>query len=72
MSDIRLHKLAQVAPVSYHNNLFGFGPLAGVLTLSFATIGFLAKLLAEAIETRAQGAYVNGIPKPTSFAGWFW
>jgi len=30
--------------------LFGFGPLAGFLTLSFATIGFLSKLLAEDIE----------------------
>lgn len=30
--------------------MFGFGPLAGFLTLSFATIGFLAKLLAEDIE----------------------
>ncbi|MDA0224815.1 MAG: phosphonate ABC transporter, permease protein PhnE [Proteobacteria bacterium] len=30
--------------------LFGFGPLAGFLTLTFATIGFLAKLLAEDIE----------------------
>lgn len=30
--------------------IFGFGPLAGFLTLSFATIGFLAKLLAEEIE----------------------
>ncbi|MGH7320158.1 MAG: phosphonate ABC transporter, permease protein PhnE [Candidatus Rokuibacteriota bacterium] len=30
--------------------MFGFGPLAGVLTLAFATIGFLAKLLAEDIE----------------------
>tara|TARA_R110002072_G_scaffold2069_13_gene17440 strand:+ start:2294 stop:3103 length:810 start_codon:yes stop_codon:yes gene_type:complete len=30
--------------------IFGFGPLAGFLTLSFATIGFLAKLLAENIE----------------------
>ncbi|RMD60682.1 MAG: phosphonate ABC transporter, permease protein PhnE [Alphaproteobacteria bacterium] len=30
--------------------IFGFGPLAGVLTLSFATIGFLSKLLAEDIE----------------------
>ena len=30
--------------------MFGFGPLAGVMTLSFATIGFLAKLLAEDIE----------------------
>ncbi|MDH7943949.1 phosphonate ABC transporter, permease protein PhnE [Pseudohongiella sp. SYSU M77423] len=30
--------------------MFGFGPLAGVITLAFATIGFMAKLLAEDIE----------------------
>ena len=30
--------------------MVGFGPLAGFLTLCFATIGFLAKLLAEDIE----------------------
>jgi phosphonate transport system permease protein len=30
--------------------MFGFGPFAGVMTLIFATIGFLAKLLAEDIE----------------------
>jgi phosphonate transport system permease protein len=30
--------------------MFGFGPLAGMLTLTVATIGFLAKLLAEDIE----------------------
>ena len=30
--------------------IFGFGPFAGFLTLAFSTIGFLAKLLAEAIE----------------------
>lgn len=30
--------------------LFGFGPFAGFLTLAFATVGFLAKLLAEDIE----------------------
>ncbi|GIV83102.1 MAG: phosphonate ABC transporter, permease protein PhnE [Candidatus Roseilinea sp.] len=30
--------------------MFGFGPLAGVCTLAFATIGFMAKLLAEDIE----------------------
>ena len=30
--------------------MFGFGPFAGVVTLSFSTIGFLAKLLAEDIE----------------------
>ncbi|HCG04257.1 MAG TPA: phosphonate ABC transporter, permease protein PhnE, partial [Desulfovibrio sp.] len=28
----------------------GFGPLAGILTLIFASIGFVAKLFAEAIE----------------------
>lgn len=31
--------------------IFGFGPLAGFITLSFATIGFLSKLLAEDIES---------------------
>ena len=30
--------------------MFGFGPLAGFITLTFATIGFMAKLLAEDIE----------------------
>lgn len=30
--------------------MFGFGPFAGFLTLTFATIGFIAKLLADAIE----------------------
>lgn len=30
--------------------MFGFGPFAGFMTLSFATIGFLAKLLADDIE----------------------
>ena len=30
--------------------IFGFGPLAGFITLSFATIGFIGKLLAEEIE----------------------
>jgi phosphonate transport system permease protein len=30
--------------------LLGFGPLAGMVTLSFATIGFYGKLLAEDIE----------------------
>ncbi len=30
--------------------MFGFGPLAGMVTLAFATIGFLGKLLAEDIE----------------------
>lgn len=30
--------------------MFGFGPLAGFVTLSFASIGFIAKLLADDIE----------------------
>ena len=30
--------------------MVGFGPFAGFLTITFATIGFLAKLLAEDIE----------------------
>jgi len=35
--------------------MFGFGPFAGFLTLSFATIGFLAKLLADDIEEISPG-----------------
>lgn len=43
---------------SFHTMIFailfvkavGFGPLPGILTLVFATIGFIAKLFAEAIE----------------------
>lgn len=35
--------------------MVGFGPLAGMLTLSFATIGFLGKLLAEDIEDTDPG-----------------
>ncbi len=30
--------------------MFGFGPFAGVLTLSFGSLGFFSKLLAEDIE----------------------
>ena len=30
--------------------IFGFGPFAGFLTLTFATVGFMAKLMAEDIE----------------------
>ena len=40
--------------------MFGFGPFAGFLTLSFATIGFLAKLLADDIE-EIDPAQVEGI-----------
>lgn len=40
--------------------MFGFGPFAGFLTLTFATIGFLAKLLAEDIE-EVQGAQLEAL-----------
>jgi len=44
--------------------MLGFGPFAGFLTLSFATIGFLAKLPAEDIEeideTRAEAINAAG------------
>ncbi len=47
--------------------LFGFGPFAGLLALSVATIGFYAKLLAEDIEdmdaTQAEAIRATG-------AGW--
>ncbi len=50
--------------------IFGFGPLAGFLTLSFATIGFLSKLLAEDIESmdRVQAEAV----KATGASWWQW
>jgi len=48
--------------------LFGFGPFAGFVTLSFATIGFYGKLLAEDIEdmdpSQAEAVRASG-------AGWF-
>jgi phosphonate transport system permease protein len=48
--------------------LFGFGPFAGVVTLSIATIGFFAKLLAEDIEdmdaAQAEAVRATG-------SGWF-
>jgi phosphonate transport system permease protein len=48
--------------------LIGFGPLAGVLTLSIASIGFLAKLLAEDIE-EIDPAQMEAIR--ATGAGWF-
>jgi phosphonate transport system permease protein len=50
--------------------IFGFGPLAGFLTLSFATIGFLSKLLAEDIESmdRSQAEAVRA----TGARWWQW
>jgi phosphonate transport system permease protein len=47
--------------------IFGFGPLAGFLTLSFATIGFLSKLLAEDIEAMDK---VQAEAIQASGAGW--
>ncbi|WP_305970777.1 MULTISPECIES: phosphonate ABC transporter, permease protein PhnE [unclassified Mameliella] len=48
--------------------MFGFGPFAGFLTLTFATIGFIAKLLADDIEeideTQAEAIRATG-------ASWF-
>jgi len=48
--------------------MVGFGPLAGMLTLTFATVGFMAKLLAEDIEdieaAQAEAVRATG-------AGWF-
>ena len=44
--------------------LFGFGPFAGFVTLSFATVGFYGKLLAEDIEdmdaTQAEAVRASG------------
>lgn len=48
--------------------MFGFGPFAGFLTLTFATIGFLAKLLAEDIED-IDSAQVEAIR--ATGAGWW-
>lgn len=48
--------------------IFGFGPLAGFITLTFSTIGFIAKLLAEDIEniSKPQAEAVK-----SSGAGWW-
>jgi ABC-type phosphate/phosphonate transport system permease subunit len=48
--------------------MVGFGPFAGFLTLAFATIGFLSKLLAEDIEDIGP-ASVEAIRATGS--GWF-
>ncbi len=51
----------------------GFGPLAGVLTLSIATVGFFAKMLAEAVEevdeTTLDAIRATGAP-PFSLLSW--
>jgi len=48
--------------------MFGFGPFAGFLTLTFASIGFLAKLLAEDIEN-CDSAQIEAIR--ATGAGWW-
>ena len=40
--------------------MFGFGPFAGFLTLSFATIGFIAKLVADDIEAQVEAVRATG------------
>ena len=50
--------------------IFGFGPLAGFITLAFSTLGFIAKLLAEDIEniSKPQAEAV----KATGSSWWQW
>lgn len=48
--------------------LFGFGPFAGFLALSIATVGFYAKLLAEDIENMDPG---QAEAVKATGAGWF-
>ena len=50
--------------------IFGFGPLAGFITLTFSTLGFIAKLLAEDIEdiSKPQAEAV----KSTGSGWWQW
>lgn len=48
--------------------LFGFGPFAGFLALSIATVGFYAKLLAEDIEDMDPG---QAEAVKATGAGWF-
>lgn len=50
--------------------IFGFGPFAGFLTLSFATIGFISKLLAEDIED-TEKSQAEAI-KATGSGWWQW
>lgn len=48
--------------------MFGFGPLAGVVTLVVATVGFLGKLLAEEIE----GCSMDQIEAIRATGGSYW
>ena len=58
---LNTHANTHVGTRAHEARAFGFGPLAGFLTLSFATIGFLSKLLAEDIESmdRVQAEAIN-------------
>ncbi len=47
---------------------FGFGPFAGILTLIFVSMGFIGKLLAEAIENINKGQ-IEAVR--ATGAGWF-
>ncbi len=47
---------------------FGFGPFAGILTLIFVSMGFVGKLLAEAIENIDKGQ-IEAVQ--ATGAGWF-
>ena len=42
--------LNEIIVAIFMGAMFGFGPFAGFLTLTFATVGFMAKLMAEDIE----------------------
>ncbi len=48
--------------------MFGFGPFAGFLTLAFASIGFISKLLAEDIEA-CDGSQIEAI-RATGASWW--
>jgi phosphonate transport system permease protein len=50
--------------------MFGFGPLAGMITLVVATVGFMAKLLAEDIESADRGQ-MEAI-RSTGASWWLW
>jgi len=61
----------EVSLAIFFVKLFGFGPFAGFVTLSFATIGFYSKLLAEDIEdmdaAQAEAVRASG----ASWLQWF-
>jgi phosphonate transport system permease protein len=56
--------------------IFGPGALAGVLAIAFRSIGFIGKLLAEAIEESAPGPIealkATGAPGPSVWRNGYW